>query len=199
MAFLGTALLGVIHQHGQGRAWWLGFGIFAGGYLVLALGPWFSEHVQPTLLTTQLFDYAHLQVAARPVPRSSNLRMLQDRRETLAEQIAKIKTVVRNAKSDPFLQRTQRELDSVNIQISRIQGFPSSLTAIVPTAGAAHTAPPNRWQVALPGAANYDQFVRIGHCMFAMLAGLGGAFISVHLFASRENRSNQDSPRMNAR
>ncbi len=186
MALLGTALLGVIHQHGQGRAWWLGFGVFAGGYLVLALGPWFSEHIQPTLATTQLLDYVHLQVTAATVPRSSNLRMLQDRRETLAAEMAHIRKIVRNTKNDPAVQRIQRELGSVDIQITQIQGFPSSLAAIAPTVGGARAAPLSGWQVALPGAANYDQFLRIGHCLSALLAGLGGAFISVQLFANRD-------------
>ena len=95
MALLGTALLGVIHQQGTGRAWWLGFGMFAGGYLTLALGPWFSEHIQPTLATTQLLDYVHLQVTSATVPRSSDLRMLRDRRETLAAERASIKRIVR--------------------------------------------------------------------------------------------------------
>ena len=185
MALLGTTLLGVIHQHGQGRAWWLGFGVFAGGYLLLALGPWFSDHIQPTLATTQWLDYVHLQVTSETVPRSSNLRMLQDRRETLAAEMASIRKIVRSA-NDPAGKRIQRELDSVDIQITQIQGFPSSLTAIAPTVGGARAAPPSGWQVALPGAANYDQFLRIGHCLSALLAGLGGAFVSVQLFASRD-------------
>ncbi len=186
MGLLGTALLGVIHQQGTGRAWWLGFGVFAGGYLMLALGPWFSEHIQPTLATTQLLGYVHLQVTAATVPRSSNLQMLRDRRETLAVERASIKKLVRSA-NDPALKRKQRELDSVDIQITQIQGFPSSPTAIAPIVGGAGGAPPSGWQVALPGAANFDQFLRVGHWLSALLAGLGGAFISVQLFASRDS------------
>jgi hypothetical protein len=186
MAVLGTALLGVIHRRGTGRAWWLGFGIFAGGYLVLALGPWFSDHIQPTLATTLLLDYVHLKVTSEPVPRFSALRMLRDRRQTLAEALASSKKMVRNV-NDPGVKRIQRELDSLDIQITQIQGFPASLFAIAPTEGAAPAAPLSGWQIALPGAANHDQFLRIGHCLSALLAGLGGAFISVQLFASRDS------------
>jgi hypothetical protein len=170
---------------------------------VLALGPRFSDHVQPTLATTHLLDYLHLQVTAATVPRSSNLRMLQDRRETLAAKLANytanIKRIARNAKNDPGLKRKQRELDSVDIQITQIQRFPSSLMAIARTVGGARAAPPSGWQVALPGAANHDQFLRVGHCLSALLAGFVGAFNSVHLFASRDHQSNQDSPRIELR
>jgi hypothetical protein len=191
MALLGSALLGVIHQQGTDRAWWLGFGVFTGGYLLLSLGPWFSEHIQPTLATTQLLEYVHLHVTSAPVPHSSNLRALQNRRESLSAGLAKAKKISRSA-SDPALKRRQRELDSVDIQIAQIQGYPASRTAIIPSVAGAPAAPPNAWQTVLPGAANYDQFLRVGHCLFALLAGLVGAFISLHLFASRENRASPE-------
>ncbi|MDB5351451.1 MAG: hypothetical protein JWN86_2698 [Planctomycetota bacterium] len=39
-------------------------------------------------------------------------------------------------------------------------------------------AMPNRWQTMLPGAANYEPFSAVGHCLFALLAGLPGAVIA---------------------
>lgn len=36
----------------------------------------------------------------------------------------------------------------------------------------------NRWKNLLPGAANQAPFVYIGHCLFALLAGLLGALIA---------------------
>ena len=39
-------------------------------------------------------------------------------------------------------------------------------------------ATPNRWRAILPGAANYESFTSIGHCLFALLFGLVGAVIA---------------------
>jgi hypothetical protein len=36
----------------------------------------------------------------------------------------------------------------------------------------------NRWKLMLPGAANYDAFNVVGHCLFALLAGLLGTVIA---------------------
>ena len=38
--------------------------------------------------------------------------------------------------------------------------------------------PPNRWKVFFPGAANSADFQNVGHCLFAMLAGVLGAIIA---------------------
>ena len=37
---------------------------------------------------------------------------------------------------------------------------------------------PNRWNSMLPGAANYDAFSVVGHCLFALLAGLLGIVVA---------------------
>lgn len=52
-----SAILGVVQQRGKNREWWAGFAFFAGGYLLLALGPWFSANVRPDLATSRLFEY----------------------------------------------------------------------------------------------------------------------------------------------
>jgi hypothetical protein len=46
--------------------------------------------------------------------------------------------------------------------------------------------PANRWRSALPGAANHDQFLRIGHSLFALLAGLVGGTVAVWFWGRRE-------------
>jgi hypothetical protein len=47
---------------------------------------------------------------------------------------------------------------------------------------------PNRWQSILPGAANYEAFSVVGHCLFSLLAGLLGAVIA------RRYQARQDQP-----
>jgi hypothetical protein len=47
-------------------------------------------------------------------------------------------------------------------------------------------APPNRWRSMLPGAANFDAFQRVGHSLFALLAGLVGGMIAMWFWGRRE-------------
>lgn len=44
--------------------------------------------------------------------------------------------------------------------------------------GTVDNGQPNRWSRLLPGAANYQAFGAVGHCLFALLAGLLGAVIA---------------------
>ena len=46
--------------------------------------------------------------------------------------------------------------------------------------------PANRWRSALPGAANHDEFLRIGHSLFALLAGSLGGTVAVWCWGKRE-------------
>lgn len=52
LAAVGVAVLGAVLMNGRERAWWLGFAVFGGGYLVAALCPVRSE-----LATTYLLGY----------------------------------------------------------------------------------------------------------------------------------------------
>jgi hypothetical protein len=50
----------------------------------------------------------------------------------------------------------------------------------------------NRWQFLLPGAADYQAFSIVGHCLFALLAGLLGVFIARRYHARQDSvRSDQ--------
>jgi hypothetical protein len=46
--------------------------------------------------------------------------------------------------------------------------------------------PANRWRSALPGAVNHDEFLRIGHSLFVLLAGLVGGTVAVGFWGRRE-------------
>ncbi len=55
--------------------------------------------------------------------------------------------------------------------------------------------PANRWRSLLPGAANLDAFQRVGHCLFALLAGLLGGSVATWFWKRRERRPEPcDSP-----
>src|SRR5262249_32749346 len=96
---LGIALLHIIYRPGQERAWWLGFALLGGGYLVLAIGPWFSEEVQPKLATTRLLEHVHRRIV--PSPNLRKLQSLQASRVRLISKLSNITRLVRNSTSDP--------------------------------------------------------------------------------------------------
>ena len=57
LAAVGAAILGASSLPSRERAWWLGFAVFSGGYLAVALSPLTSE-----LPTSQFLGYVHSQV-----------------------------------------------------------------------------------------------------------------------------------------
>jgi hypothetical protein len=190
-AALGTALFGALHGRGLTRAWWLGFLVFAGGYSVLAFGPWFSEHIGPGLATTQVLGYAYTRVTSSPVPRpahplalSAKFQSLLDRRDALDSKWRQAARMARSL-SKPSVVSIRRQAAVVDSEIAAALGY-SPPTRTGP--GGWAVAPPNRWRALLPGAANYDEFLRVGHCLSALLAGAVGAVISAYLHAEREHR-----------
>jgi hypothetical protein len=62
LATLGTAVLGSVFLRGKERAWWIGFAFFGGVYLALAVGPWFSETIEPQLGTRLLLNYVQAKL-----------------------------------------------------------------------------------------------------------------------------------------
>jgi hypothetical protein len=183
-AVVGIAALGAIHQTGAARAPWLGFLVFAGGYLILGLGPWFSEAIAPTLPTTQLLDYIHTRVSSSPVLRSTEAKELLRLRKAAELELASLARRVRNG-NDPAALLIQRKIAYIDREIAAIQGFALPAAA----AGNSPTASPNRWKAMVPGAANHSAFLHVGQCLFAIIAGLCGAFISSYFHAKRVDDS----------
>src|SRR4051795_7359154 len=62
LAAVGVAVLGAVLRNGRERAWWLGFAVFGGGYLVAALCPVRSE-----LATTYLLGYVQARVVGSEI------------------------------------------------------------------------------------------------------------------------------------
>jgi hypothetical protein len=56
LALLGTSLVGWIWTLKKARAFWSGFAVFGWGYMLLAFGPWFSEHVSANLISHQVLE-----------------------------------------------------------------------------------------------------------------------------------------------
>jgi hypothetical protein len=56
LACLGASIVGWLWCPGRGRAFWSGFAIFGCGYMLLAFGPWFDEHVGRSLISQQILE-----------------------------------------------------------------------------------------------------------------------------------------------
>jgi hypothetical protein len=61
---VGVALLGAIILKGRERYWWLGFAVFSGGFLAIALAPGLSTEVMPRLVTTRMITKFHADLVA---------------------------------------------------------------------------------------------------------------------------------------
>jgi hypothetical protein len=156
LASVGVAILGAALMKGRERAWWLGFAVFGGGYLVAALCP-----LWPQLGTTHLLDYVHARVVGSEIAtvevsrfdQSSVLYRLVTTDGGVSERT--IANSVYNSTSGKDLLATME--------------------------------PANRWRSALPGAADREPFLRVGQCLFALLAGLLGATVATWFWKRRES------------
>jgi len=157
LGVVGAAVLGAIILRGRERAWWSGFALFAGGYMALAVGPWLSDRFQPQLGTTHLLQYVHGRLIPDPAPTAGQLQELRDMRSGLVAQLDISKRHARSA-SDPLVRHMRRELEGVDYQLA---------------AAKAATLP-------------YDQFEGVGHCLFALLAGVVGGLVATWFYARRE-------------
>ena len=75
------------------------------------------------------------------------------------------------------------------VRVKLVATTASSTATMTPIAAVV----PNRWTSLLPGAANFEAFSIVGHCLFALLAGVLGAAIA-QWFRKRRERAEQASP-----
>src|SRR5262249_8554796 len=130
----------------------LGFAVFGGGYFALAfLG--LSHHNLEKLPTSWLLLYVHQRVAP-------------------AQAYSLVLTT--NAGGQP----------QGTVLLSNVTAGPTpntitttTTTQYVAASGVSANAS-GRWMAMLPGAANYEAFSAVGHCLFALLAGLLGVVIA---------------------
>jgi hypothetical protein len=143
LATLGTAILGVVYRRESKRAFALGFVLFGGGYLVMAIGPWFADHIEPRLPTTQALARLHSQVASRPTSMTLTSTAMPSGGSTI-----------------PLPNK-------ITVDHAIPIGTTGNYTYIKRLVG-----------FATPGASNYQPFLRVGHCLFAFLAGLMGGWVA---------------------
>jgi hypothetical protein len=153
---VGVAMLGAIFLRGREQAWWTGFAFFAGGYLALAVGPGLSGTFQSELNTTQLLRYIHGHFSPKAGQTAGELQIVEDSRRQLVVQIGAAYRLVRHPTTDPVIGRMIRSLEDLDDQVAGMKTGPL-----------------------------FDQFQRVGHSLFALLAGLVGALIAGWFYTRR--------------
>jgi hypothetical protein len=153
---LGFALLGIRRRTGARRAYWEGFALFGWSYLVLAFGPWFGDSVQPRLPTTALLDYAHGKL------------------QPATAQTANLSWILTGSLNSTagYVVAPPAPASGSTVAFVASKG---TLTATAPTTLAFFLTPTNQ-----------EQFRRVGHCLFALLAALIGGMASRRMYASQD-------------
>ena len=162
---IGVATLGAVYHSGRRRAAHLGFAVFAGGYFALAfLG--LSAQNLAKLPTTSLLYYVHQHVAP----------------PTLVGYLVANSAPGRNGPATVL---------TTNVASGPLGNIFTTMTTsqFTPTSGGTSA----RWKANLPGAANYDAFGVVGHCLFAFLAGILGMVIA-RKYQARQERALETDP-----
>jgi hypothetical protein len=158
VALVGVAVLWAILLRGRERAWWLGFAVLGGTYLLVSLSP-----LRYRLGTTQLLEYVHAKVADLPI---ATLEISRFDENSLLYRLV----------------TTDGDVSERTVANSVYYSTPAQDLFV-------SMAPLNRWRSVLPGAANFDAFQRVGHSLFALLAGQAGGMVAGWFSARRERAS----------
>jgi hypothetical protein len=162
---IGVVTLGAAYSSGRRRAGRLGFVVFAGGYFVLAfLG--LSDQNMAKLPTAWLLVYVHQRVAP-----------------------SQTFTVTLSSNTGPGQVVSSTLLTDHGTRIPITRANTATTTTTTQFALALDDA---RWKSLLPGAANYEAFTAIGHCLFALLVGLLGMIIARRCQARQQRHLEAD-------
>jgi hypothetical protein len=173
LIIVGMAILGAILLRGRDRAWWLGFALFAGGYLALAFTSLAAPVVMPKLATTHLLEYMYSRATNSTGSRPSFEQLQIVRLEGLLAEQKYMKKLILNP-NDLSLKLIQNKVNELSQRI----GLPVNSTVSPDRT--------NAWQAILPGAATYEDFERVSHALFALLFGLLGGLIAGWIYTRRD-------------
>jgi hypothetical protein len=156
LASVGAAVMGAFILQGRDRYWWAGFAFFGGGYLALAVGPWLSDAFQPQLGTTHLLDQIQGRMHPAIDPTQGNLAAWLVERADVVAGLSNMKRLARNT-NDPALVLAKKRIVLLEKMIAAVKRAPT-----------------------------HDQFQRIGHSLFALLAGVVGGLVASWFYMRRE-------------
>jgi hypothetical protein len=159
LAAVGMAVLGAVIMRGGERCWWAGFAFFGGGYLAIAVGPWLSDTFQQQIGTTQVLVRLHEQMHPSTSQTIGNLADLQVERDDAVAALANVRSLARSPR-DPAVVATRKRIAALDQKIAIFKSAPT-----------------------------YDHFQRVGHSLFAILAGLVGGTVATWFYTRRESRT----------
>lgn len=168
------ASLAAIFSRGGRRAYWTGFLVGGGSYLVLQYGPFCDEHVGPHTLSTAMLDYLN---AALTFPNSTTVTLPPQIRATVLPDLT-----LRVAESPPA------EVERMLERIARAYvPFPAQSSHDVwvfwtATAGSNSSAVP----------VTPREFYRVGHSLLSLLIAIAFA-LTARRVAERKGQSKADS------
>jgi hypothetical protein len=169
---LGVLLISIllaIHRTEKRRAYWLGFALFGSAYLGLSLVP----SIESRLITTKVLAYLDSKVL-RPLPRSVALYNI---------------LVGNNSQPDVFY------VNEGDVTVGAMTGLAGSKPADKQVVGGGWISNVLMGPALAGSGGTTENFLRIGHSLFALIAALGGGLLSQHLHASnRQTTSSQSNP-----
>ena len=193
LAAVGNAVLGGLFSRGRERAWWVGFAVFGGGYLIVSLFPLGAE-----LPTTRALNYVHLrvvEVSTRDAALSQLISLRQSRfnlktKIRAAQDASPVPSTSTDLAIDPLLKSKallDRKIASVEQRVRKGAAHADIVSAADGAVGDRLEEPTvDRWRAMFPGAANLDEFQRAGHSLFVLLAGLVGGMVATRFYARRQ-------------
>jgi hypothetical protein len=161
-----TSVVGALALRGREQCGWAGFAVFSGVYLVVAIGNIFPDEFKESLGTTAALKYIQSQVTDQ-----LSALVTQRHRAQLAQEI-----------------RELQDAGGSNARIAKLTNVLSKVDTAIKIQQAA-PAPAIRW-LWLPGATNGNEFLYIGHSLFALLSGLIGTAVGKTFYARRERNGN---------
>jgi hypothetical protein len=109
LAAVGVAILAATFSRERERAWCVGFALFGGCYLHLAVGPWTNDGFRQRLITTSLIG------DLRNWMFESSVKYLLIEKEEIRDQLAKL--LPTNGKYDPVVASLQNNLRAIDNQL----------------------------------------------------------------------------------
>ena len=175
LAALATSLVGIIILRGRERCAWAGFGVFTGMYLLFTLGNVLSEDLESRMITTAALKGVARQASAYRSDPTKPTYVQEWRDRILADLKLLEKNPVVNQSWIVKYQKLLLELDATIADENRQHAIAA------------------RWRRWLPGIVNQGDFVRIGQCLLALLAGLAGSAVGRMFYARRRRNETQTS------
>jgi hypothetical protein len=112
LAASGVAIIGAAVMQGRERAWWLGFAVFAGLYLTLAIGPWVGDGFRSQLITS------HWLVRLRHALFESNVPALLVEMQEIEAELAKLTPATPKFQYDPVVSSLRNSLREIQAQLN---------------------------------------------------------------------------------